>query len=169
MIKPIETIDDTVIAQLYADVFAGAPYFEDWTLDAALSEYTQCREKTGFVGVVKVQDENLVGFAWGYDMPTTDFERVPFSQYCQLAKGEPCFYAAETGIRPEYQNQGLGKELLIGRTKLVSQDIISFRTKTPAIVHIYEKYVGNIINKLSDESAYDGGMFYLVEKNKTLV
>lgn len=145
------------LAQAYARVFAGPPWNEEWSLEAASEEIQRDFLTSGFIGVQTRREVEVIGFSWGFFLPSVDQPGKQFTYIRRLLekrKIEPSevFYGTETGVVPERQKQGIGPQLLAHRMRRTSQPYMVFRTKNPPMVKVYQRVVGseNIENLCSD-------------------
>jgi len=83
-------------AEIFIRTFSSKPWNESWSNETALERISHFYDSKGFCGVLAVEDEAL-GFVLGNIEPY-------FSG--------PIFYLREMCIYPEFQNSGIGKELL---------------------------------------------------------
>ncbi len=135
------------LAPTYAAVFAGPPWNETWSLDEAVEEIQKDLTTKGFIGVQAQQGKSIVGFTWGFPLPNLDQPGKQFSYVRQLLaeKGiDPncVFYGTETGVLPESQKQGIGRRLLTNRMKRTYQPYVTFRTKNPLMLKVYQRVTG---------------------------
>jgi len=176
------------VADLFARVFAGPPWFEVkkcsqcseaygkdddlerfhdgdpcrrcgaplnlvdyWRGGPALEVYEDALAHPGFIGMGARDGEGrLVGITWGYPVPETDTPSVHFGAVAQLLRErrlDPAqtFYAAETGVDPDYQGLGVGSRIMRARL-LEARDAglvnVCFRTINPKLVGRYEQLFG---------------------------
>jgi hypothetical protein len=76
---------------------------------------------SGFSGYVVLDGSRIIGFTWGYSIPTKRTESVNFPQVVpalQTLGIDPsqAFYGAESGVIESYQSKGIGKLLVSKRT-----------------------------------------------------
>jgi GNAT superfamily N-acetyltransferase len=108
--------------------------------------------QNGFVGVAARTGDTgeLVGFSWGFSVPSVDSPSVLFSQVSPLFREQgieasTTFYAAETGLLPDFQQRGEGKRLMLARFREAREAGflgMCGRTINPKIVKIYEDCFG---------------------------
>ena len=106
----------------------------------------------GFVGLAaRGQDRDLVGFAWGYRLPTADTPTVEFSSTSTLLAdlgfdAATAFYAAEIGVVPEWQGVGVASRLARARFReavAAGFSHVCFRTvDRPRVLGLYERMFG---------------------------
>jgi GNAT superfamily N-acetyltransferase len=108
--------------------------------------------RDAFVGfAAKAGSGELIGFAWGYRLPTSDGPSVDFSSLSgQLAQvrldPETSFYAAELGVAPSWQRTGVGRALVRARFRAaIAQGFarVCFRTLDQArVLRLYATMFG---------------------------
>jgi len=176
------------IADLYARVFAGPPWFEikkcvncseTYGKDRDLEQYRDgitCRRcgqplllvdywyggpalqvikdaetRLGFIGVgARAPDNQVIAFSWGFAVPREDSPTVLFSQAQKLLLSHnldpsTMFYAAETGVDPRYQGEGIGSRVSYTRIQIALEqgfDAVCFRTINPKMVKVFERFFG---------------------------
>jgi ribosomal protein S18 acetylase RimI-like enzyme len=106
----------------------------------------------GFVGfVARDRDRDLIGFSWGYRLPTVDTPTVEFSSTSALLAelgfdASTAFYAAEIGVAPEWQGVGMGTRLARARFRdamAAGFSHVCFRTvDRPRVLGLYEGMFG---------------------------
>lgn len=186
------------VADLYARVFAGPPWYEIKKCPLCNETYgkeddlknfqngTPCRRcgkplelidywyggpahqvfenaisLKGFVGVgARYSYGGLVAFSWGYAVPEENTPTVLFKDVngLLLQKGidaRSTFYAAETGVDPQFQTKGIGTEVMYARFKAAAETGfhgICGRTINPKLVERYERFFGkeNVIRVFND-------------------
>jgi drug/metabolite transporter (DMT)-like permease/GNAT superfamily N-acetyltransferase len=123
-----------------------------WGEGRALEVYEDALKQPGFIGIGARNDEGrMIGFSWGFAVPHTDTPSVHFSTISGLLARsglDPArtFYAAETGVAPEYQKHGVGSRMSYARLR-EARDAgfahVCFRTINPGLVRVYERFFGN--------------------------
>lgn len=177
-IPPIKKIDYRIlkenpelelqIAELYKEVYSAPPWNEEWTIESALNELNEVKEKEGFTGVI-YEEREIIGFSWGYKLPKKNTSRVDFEKINLELKNkninpELCFYGAETGVQESSREKGIGSKLLKERTKFcINFRYFLFRTKNPQMLRLYQKQLGNEILAFPEESSYKDGKVYVCE------
>ena len=140
-------------AKAYQNTFAGAPWFEEWKLDDAKKIISQASQKTGFKSSIVTDLENeILAFAFGYDVPKNDTKTVAFSKIGGLLENinyDNAFYLAECGVVQNSQNQGLGT-LLIQNLKKQDASVFVLRTISENMLKIVNKVYGNTIELFND-------------------
>lgn len=122
---------------------------------------SQALDRADFAGFLARDGGELLGFTWGFRLPTDDAPSVRFSQASMMLAGlgyEPstCFYAAEIGVVPNQQRRGVAellararfdRALSLGMTKVLFRTIDRQR-----LVGLYEKLfgAGNVEELFSD-------------------
>ncbi len=96
-IVKITDIDLDAHAQLYAKVFSGEPWNENWSLHSATERLKCYRDAPNFVGVQASDRDNLFGFAVGNIEPYQSGYIFVLKEMCVL---------------PRVQKQGIGRALL---------------------------------------------------------
>ena len=84
-------------ANLLVEVFSNEPWNESWSFDNARILLSEIFNTPGFVGLVLLCDDNLVGFVVGYS-----------EQSCNSRR----FFLREICVQSDRQQQGIGKKLL---------------------------------------------------------
>ena len=107
----------------------------------------EATEKKGFIGYMLREEDNPIGFSWGYRIPSKRTSSVNFPLIVPelVSRGinpETTFYGAELGVIEERQRQGLG--LLASTVRLEEarrRDYQSFlvRTKNEAVLAILRR------------------------------
>jgi GNAT superfamily N-acetyltransferase len=112
---------------------------------------TNAMKQESFVGVVARSGHSLVGFSWGYALPSADspsvlFDRVRDELTRAGISATGLFYAAETGVVPDRQRAGVGEMLVrerLGRAQDAGFDAAVFRTvDRERLVALWEKVLG---------------------------
>jgi GNAT superfamily N-acetyltransferase len=106
----------------------------------------------GFCGFAAKSLERLVAFSWGFNVPNVSTPTVQFEKVSEMlsTKGldsNGLFYAAETGVLPEFQKLGLGTQVSKARllaAKNSGSEGVVFRTINPKLVRVYEKLFGEV-------------------------
>lgn len=157
------------IASLYKDVYSAPPWSEYWTIESALDELNEVKEKSGFKGVI-IRNKKLIGFSWGYKLPKQNTSRVDFKKINeeiikQNLNPDACFYGADTGVKEYCRKQGIAGFLLKERTKNCKEfDFFLFRTKNPQMLRLYQNQFGNELFSFLEESSYQDGRVYIFQK-----
>jgi len=121
---------------------------EDRLAERVLSN---AREQPNFVGVVACADGKLVGFSWGYGLPSTDGPSVLFRRVRERLREsgvdpDALFYAAETGVVPDAQRTGIGEALVrerLDRAVSAGFETAAFRTiDRERLVGLWRKVLG---------------------------
>lgn len=152
---------------MYATVFNGEPFFEDWTVESAFDEINYQVSNDGFVSVL---DLNGYGFAWGYALPVISVGRVDYSRIVATLEQngfDPAksFYAAEAGVLASKRNKGLATRLMSTlRDEINEYESVIFRTKNPIMLGIGEKIFGKYVLSAKEDSSYEGGMMYVFKQ-----
>lgn len=124
----------------------------------------------GFTAVCAENESGkIVGFSWCYSLPKNSVERIDFSlMNVELElrgyDSASAVYGAETGVIPEYRQQGLASEMLKVRLSQTDSELILFRTKNPQMLRLYEYAVGTPLFSFKEESSYIGGKVYVFKK-----
>lgn len=95
IVRSIDRPDLMGCADLYADVFASAPWLEPWTARAALDRLAHFYESKGFAGILAEHD-GLVGFALGNTEPY---------------HSGSIYYLREMCVASNHQSQGVGRQV----------------------------------------------------------
>ncbi|MBI1293672.1 hypothetical protein GC175_01790 [bacterium] len=131
----------------------GAPLklVEYWRDGSAKAVYEDALSQKNFVGVgARRAQGNLMAFSWGYAVPSSDTPSVWFNSVHTLLDAHgidpsETFYAAETGVLPLYQNQGIGSAVMYARfkqAKVKKFTGICFRTINPKLVSVNRRFFG---------------------------
>ncbi len=94
-------------------VFRGAPYYEDWTDDLLVEEYNDL-VSTGFVYGYYI-DNKCVGLITFRPMRSTDHHPIYYEHPEKVA------YFSDFAVLNEYQNQGIGTELIRYMLKILKE------------------------------------------------
>jgi len=92
-----ETDDLAPAAELFAAIFSGEPWNEEWTAAKAEKRLKDFMSAVNFFGVCCYEQEELLGFALGHR------EQWP---------GGEGFHLQEMGVKKARQGQGIGTKLL---------------------------------------------------------
>ncbi|MGV8171870.1 MAG: GNAT family N-acetyltransferase [Candidatus Woesearchaeota archaeon] len=126
-----------------------------------------------FFGVAAKNNGQYIGFSWGYKLPKERSPSVWFDKVQQRLEdrrinADKVFYAAETGVAPEYQKNGIGGKLIRERlsyAKNMGFESVIFRTVNPKLIEKYEEIfgVGNGVELFRDPdpSKSDNDKWYL--------
>lgn len=130
-------------------------------------------QTTGFLGqVAKESSGELVGFSWGYTIPTDDTPSVRFSQVRDLLIGSgvdpnTSFYAAETGVVPKHQRTGVGRTLVEKRleaARRAGHRRAVFRTiDRKRLVALYESLFPAVVELFPDPDPAKSQSWYVVD------
>lgn len=108
------------VAACYASVFAGPPWNESWSREAALAVL---QEQRGLTNVIAFEGEKVVGFAFARVERISDLERklgIPFADEVSARQYGPhgpgfVLYQADLGVLGAYRERGIGKRLFRAR------------------------------------------------------
>ena len=117
----IITSSDAELKQIiacYQAVFAGAPWYESWSVQAVQSLLFKLPKDISCW--VALDEEKIVGFCWGYVMSLSDMEKYLklsiASEFENLfGKNAVIAYQSDMGLLDEYRNQGVARELFSSR------------------------------------------------------
>ncbi len=104
-IRNIYEQDLPACAELFAQVFSQEPWNEPWSQEAAFKRLSHFYQSRGFAGVL-LQDQNLIGFAFG------NVEPFYFGDL---------FYLREMCVDPAMQNSGNGQLLMSSLQEMLQQ------------------------------------------------
>ncbi len=112
---------------------------------------------------------NPISFAWGYDLPAEDADRVRYSAICEMLSSEAldptdAFYLSEVGVAPKLQGRGFGTRLIERLDDRLVAPTVVMRTKNPAMLRVAEKAWGGPLMEFAEESAYAGGRAYVFDR-----
>ncbi len=117
-----------------------------WEDNVVSKEIDHAGDRKGYCGVQFFNGVGLLGFAWGYELPSED---EPGKMYSEIIKRletrgisrEQCFYHSEIGVRPDRQEKGLGTFLFRQLMEQVEggKEYVVYRTINEAMKRIYSK------------------------------
>lgn len=84
-------------AELYSYVFSMEPWSEEWENEIALKRLNHFYNSDGFIGILAIENDCIVGFALGNIEP--------------FVHGD-IFYLREMCVNPKMQNRGIGTQIL---------------------------------------------------------
>jgi GNAT superfamily N-acetyltransferase len=123
-----------------------------WRGARAREVYQDALARPGFAGMGgRTADGRLVAFSWGFTVPDSDTPSVLFNAVNELLRKagldvKRTFYAAETGVDPEFQHQGIGGLVSYARLQAVREagyKTICFRTINPKMLQVFERFFGS--------------------------
>ncbi|MEK6963765.1 MAG: hypothetical protein AABX70_05020 [Nanoarchaeota archaeon] len=141
-------------------------------MEAASEEIQRDFLTPGFIGVQARRDTEVVGFSWGFSLPSIDQLGKQFTYIRRLLekkaiKPDCILYGTETGVLPEKQRQGIGPQLLTYRMKRTPQPYVVFRTKNPFMVKVYSRVAGSAnIEELCNDPDDPKRVWYLIRNEQ---
>lgn len=100
--------DLQAVIALYKAAFAEPPWNESWSTEEILGDLKMAQSQNNFVMVVAKVNMEVVGFAWGYDIP---LEKFPFLKDV-VPSISNCSYMDEIAVDPAFRKRGVGCELV---------------------------------------------------------
>ena len=101
-------------AQLYCEIWRESPWNEDfWTVPAVSDDIFQQAEKPAFVGLVAVQEDDVLGFTWGYAVDKLSIREIAGHEKLDVVfcDDEQMFYVAELGVASTHRGKKVGEHL----------------------------------------------------------
>ena len=137
ILRNIEADDIEACAVLFTQVFSSEPWNEPWNIASATERLFHFYQSKGFIGVLAVETESVVGFALGNTEP------FHFGSM---------FYLREMCTQASLQNQGIGRKILdalekVLMTKKVSRIYLTTEKAIPAAI-FYQKNDFNYDDKI---------------------
>jgi len=89
------------------------PMVEYWPTSKVLSDFYREMSKDGADCMVAIEDTDILGFAWGYRVSVTPelASSLEAPGLDEIIEGN-YFYLDECAIRPAYQGQGIGRQIM---------------------------------------------------------
>ena len=89
--------DLTTCTEAFVDIFNDEPWYDEWTFDRAKQYVSDFYHTPHFLGVLAIENEEIVGFAYGVTRAWWNGNE---------------FYINEMGVKKQWRGQGIGKILL---------------------------------------------------------
>ena len=128
IIDELKKVDDGLIlcSEAYKNVFNGAPFYEDWTMDSAMAQVLSYIEDNALILSSSYQDK-VIGFL-------VAMSGTPENQkkYVTL-KDEEVKFIEEIGVIPEYRNQKIASKMVAVLLSFISSSEKYFVYRTNAM------------------------------------
>ena len=125
-------------ARLYCEIWKEPPWNEDsWTVPEVSDDIFQQAEKPAFLGLVAAQEDEVLGFTWGYAVDRMSVREIAGHEKLDLvfSNGEQMFYIAELGVVAAHRGKKIGEQLtrhLIDLAKEKGINSVLLRTNVKA-------------------------------------
>lgn len=102
------------VARLYTEIFREEPWNENLNPAEIMAIMIEQFNKPRAVALVVLQNGEVIGFAWMYEIVPSDLEEG--TRYSPELKflfrpGQRVFYFQEVGVKREFRGQGIGEQL----------------------------------------------------------
>jgi ribosomal protein S18 acetylase RimI-like enzyme len=105
-------------ARLYCDIWKEPPWCEDfWKIEDVMQDIeNQSRKKNAILLVALDDQENVIGFTWGYQINSDELSKISGHNYefwDNITGKDGIFYVDEFGVRSDWRGNGVGQNLAV--------------------------------------------------------
>lgn len=128
------------------------PLAEYWPSAKVITDYYSEMQKENSICIVAKDDNNILGFAWGYAI-----EANIHIDSCLGAPGihefieQPFFYIDEVAVHHHHQRKGIGRQLVREIIDRQTKEVVILRTlKNSQMQHLVISLGGSIIRQIAN-------------------
>ena len=127
-------------AELYCEIWKESPWYEDfWRVEGVVEDIRTQSKKKNAISLIALDDqENIIGFIWGYQVSTKRLAEISghtTSFWKEIIGTNAIFYVDDFGVKSEWRGNGIGQSLaaeLIKRIPRSEIKAVTLRTDVDA-------------------------------------